>query len=203
MTIKRMLLLLSAMAAFVAFAAPAAQASGQFWTGTGGPLGDETEAHTFEGSGFLSSSTGGLVTGPCEVHAHGFLWNGAEMGEGYIDSFEITATHEKPCKTNFTVSLNCVLATASSSASEANPWPVTLTTNGKVDISNVTFTNRYTGCEALGIPDNFPISAGGTATGTAENEEITFVNAGHLKKHLDGGAVTIDGSVEVPGIGTE
>lgn len=199
MTIKRILLLLSAMATFVVFAAPVAQASNQFWTSGGEKIGGEEEAVEVEGTGFLSSSTGGLTTGPCTVHTRGPIWNGPTMGEGLITAFTITATHEKPCPTNIPP---CVLATASSNASPTNALPATLTTNGLTHIAELKVTKRYTNCGAVGIPDNFPINLSGTVTGVFGEERINFVNAGDLEKE-GGGAWTINGSIEIPGIGTE
>jgi hypothetical protein len=196
MTIKRMLLLLSAMAAFAAFAAPAAQAE-VWWTEGGNTESGETlpgAANPTEITGtgqITSTSSSGLVSGPCETHSAGTAWNGSTMGEGAITSFTITT----PCATNIP---GCEVSTASTSATTVNPMGVTLTTTDTVDITNVTFTNHYQGasCGVAGVPTF--VSATGTVTGTLENSETEDGRMSvcvNLNNHTD------DLTVENPGSG--
>ncbi len=200
MTIKRMLLLLSAMAAFAAFVAPA-QAN-VFWTSDGNTeqgttLPNEEEPTVIQGRGpITSTSESGLVSGACNTSGSGMVWNGSEteMGEGQVTDFNITT----PCATNVP---SCTLVNATASAEPENAWPVTLTTTDTVDIYNVTFTNTYegAGCALAGVPHQ--VSATGTVTGTLENintridEQQPFYMAVrvNLNNHVDDMEVEVGG----------
>jgi hypothetical protein len=209
MTIKKMLLLVSAMAAIAAFTAPAAAQAAYWYTDhlPSGPetlLGNEEEALTVDGTGELSSTVTGVITGPAVVHFHGDIWNDftTQMGEGAITDFVITApvggipTNLPGCSAT---------ATNSTTDAEGNPleeWPITLSTPVEpgqpagVAISNVTFTNHYNHqCQTFGLPATAP--AAGTVTGSiaSGSDCIRFVNAGDLETENGLDTVAINGEV--------
>ncbi|HSK38779.1 MAG TPA: hypothetical protein VK943_03340 [Arenibaculum sp.] len=187
MTIKKMLLLLSAVAAFTAFAAPAAKAE-SWWTTDpgGGVLPGPGNPTTFTGTGDLST-TRGFTTGPAEVHVHGFLWNGPEHGEGVIVGLDITG----PVPTT----LPGCTAEATNNTEIGAEWSLTLETEAEsaIEIEDATFTNHYSQfCqETYKLPATVP--ATGDVTGTYNNETrcIEFVNDEGLAVEGTGGTAKI------------
>jgi len=196
MTIKRMLLLLSAMAAFVAFAAPAAQANPE-WYNEGVTI---AGSETVEASGPITSEAlGGAFKTPAEVDFHMFLSNPEGHAHGVIDEATITVA-EGGNPTNLP---GCSLVAGTTTASPENPWTVTTaTTDPEVTIDNVTFQNHYSsGCAAFGVPST--TAAAGQVTGTVEGECIVLNKSGDLKNEANAQPVTLTGEVCLPGITLE
>jgi len=178
MTLRKMLLFASMARAVVVFAAPAASAAQ--WYTSGEPdvaLSGEEEAHTVEGSGELSSEAG-FQHGPFETHLEGDLWNTGGVGAGQINTAEITT----PAPTSLP---GCTIITASTNASHATPWPVSLGAGGAVTIGSatdpMTFTLHYSSfCTATyGVPTFIPIA--GILTGQVVGECIAFNKSGDLR----------------------
>jgi hypothetical protein len=194
MTIKKMLLLVSAVAALVAFAAPAAAQAADWHTDPGGKkLGSEEEKQTFDGTGELSSTVTGVVTGPAVVHVHGNLWNGAH-GEGEVTEFKITVP-EGGIPTNLP-GCSATAATNSTEGEGGAIWPITMTKKEAIHIEEVTFTNHYNHqCQTFGLPATAP--AHGTATGSYTNATgcMDFVNAGSLTTEDGLDDVALNGEV--------
>jgi hypothetical protein len=206
MNVKKMLLLVSAVVALVAFAAPAAAQAAYWYTDPGeGLLGTEEEKLTFDGTGELSTTVTGVTIGPAVVHLHGDIWNDftTEMGEGAITDFVITA----PAGGIPTNLPGCTATTATNNTTDAegNPfeeWPITLSTpveEGKpagVAISNITYTDHFNHqCQTFGLPATLPVA--GTLTGSISSGSdcILFVAAGDLQTENGSDDVATNGEV--------
>lgn len=182
--IKKMLLVASAIAAFAAFAIPAAAQATEyheFYHHGGGTI---TEDTTIEGLAELTSVANGVfATGPAEVDIHGFVNNEEGMGVGVLDIVHATAP-ETGIPTNLP---GCVATSATTSTFEgtegrAEEYPLTIETPDVLVISNVTFTNHYNNVcqEKFGVPAT--VSATGSVTGTIISPECVEFNT--RKDHL-------------------
>ena len=201
MSLKKMLLLASMAFAAVAFMAPAVAQADEWYTDHPTeetiPLGIEKEV---EFTGELTSTSGGLRSGPCVVHVVVDVWNeefagGKVTGTGEVTSVKITT--EPHCETNVP---GCGIEEAFSNTEP--PWHFNVGPGTVIDIEGANFTNIYTeSCQAFGIPRE--VSAEGTLTGQAVNGEgevcIVFNNSGHMT-NLAGKPVTVDGEVCAPGL---
>jgi hypothetical protein len=194
MTIKKMLVLLGAAMALVAFAAPAVAQADQWYTDHEGQetlLGSSTaEADEVELTGSLKSTSGGLSVN-CTVHAIVDLWNENGAATGEVTSFTITAT---TCVTNVD-GLGCTIKNA---GAENLPWHVDVETGANgIIITEAGFFNEFTGtnCALVGIPTGVHISAAGDATGTWNTSThcIDFNESGDMEGAK--GEVLLDGSV--------
>jgi hypothetical protein len=179
MTIKKMLVLLGAAMALVAFAAPAMAQAEDKWSIEG-----ESEL-----TGTLTSTSGALAV-TCEVHAVVDFWN-ETTATAEVTSFVITAA---TCKTTVD-KFGCTIKTAGPIGA---PWHVDVATGeGGINITEAGFFNEFTGtnCALVGIPAGVALPATGDATGTWNNATscIDFNESGDLVGVK--GEVLLDGSV--------
>jgi hypothetical protein len=194
MTIKKMLVLLGAAMALVAFAAPAVAQADQWYTDHEGQetlLGGSTaEADEVELTGDLTSTSGGLAV-TCTVHAIVDLWNENGAATGEVTTFTITAPS---CKSNID-KFGCTIKNAGPIGLS---WHVDVETGeGGIVITEAGFFNEYTGanCALVGIPTGVQIPASGDATGTWNGTThcIDFNESGDLEGAK--GEVILDGSI--------
>lgn len=202
MSIKKMMLLASALAALVAFAAPAAASAHLEWYESGTPdvtLEGTATAH-FVGN-LQTSVPSGLVNESCPVTFVGKASNNANGAHAFIEEGNVST----PCPTNLSA-FGCEVAQVKFPALEeeggGGSWTLTTTTPDIVQIHEVTFTNVYTeACAAFGIEHE--VSAEGTVTGTLTNEAgpnkedcVDFNETGGLKTEtVPPEEVTIEGRV--------
>ena len=196
MTLKKMLLLASMAFAAVAFMAPAMAQADEWYTDHPTeetiPLGIEKEV---EFTGELNSTSGGLRSGPCEVHVVVDVWNeefagGKVTGTGEVTLYEITT--EPHCETNLP---GCGIEKTTSNTEV--PWHFNVGPGTAIDIEGANVRYVYTeACQAFGLPKE--VEAKGTLTGQAVNGEgevcIVFNNSGHMTNPL-GNPWTLDGEL--------
>lgn len=201
MTIKKMMLLASALAALVAFAAPAAASAHlQWYTDPGDTLLSGTADLHIVGNLSTSVPETGLENKSCPVTFTGTASNSGPGGaaHGVIESGSVSG----PCETNLSA-FGCNVESVTLNFG-ANGWTVTTETPDHVIIDNVTFTNHYSeACGAFEIPPAVP--AAGSVEGTltpepnANNEDcVVFEEAGGMAVETlsgPGPAVTLDGEV--------
>jgi hypothetical protein len=200
MTIKKMMLFASALAALVAFAAPAAASAHlQWYTDPGNVLLEgEEELHVV---GELSTSVpaSGLVNELCPVTFTGTASNTGPEGaaHGVLNGGNVNEGEE--CATNVSFA-GCNVEEATLNFGTSG-WTLTTSTPDHVTIDNATFTNFYTaGCAAFKIPHVVPAS--GSVEGTLTNNAgpngedcISFEESTGLAVEGGGPAVTLDGEV--------
>ena len=198
MSIKKMVLLASALAALVAFAAPAAASAHLEWYVSAEPedvtLTSPAEAH-FVGELQTSVPASGLVNEFCPVTFAGAASNNANGAHAFITEGSV----ETPCPTNLSA-FGCEVEEVTFNFGE-NGWTLTTTTPDIVEIHEVTFTNVYTPpCANFGVPHE--VSAKGTVTGTLTNEVgpkgedcVDFNEEGGLKLEANGANVRLEGQV--------
>ena len=190
---KKMLLLVGAAMALVAFSASVAQANQ--WYTDDLPSGPETLVGNSTANGDVvklagplktTNAAGTFVSGPCNTTAVVTLWNEKEQATGEVNSFEIFG----PCKTSIP---GCEIEEAS--ASTAFPWHIDVVED-ETNITGAGFANKYNdGCTGLGIPPGVPLGGKGTATGEFDTTThcIIFEHSGDLTGPL--GAVFIGGEI--------
>lgn len=201
---KKLMLLAMAVGALVAFAVPA-MASADKWvtdeTG-GGSIGTTTEtADEVEFTGALSSTSGPVTSGPCEVHALVDVWN-VNGTDATAEVTDFTITTRCPVTSPLPIiPPGCELAEASS---EGVPWHVDIDDETNVTITGANFTNVYDPLCTPPLPET--ATAEGDATGEFVNRTtggttegcIVFNNAGDLVTVPGGTPVTINGEVCAP-----
>jgi hypothetical protein len=185
MSFKKMMLLASALAALVAFAAPAAASAHLEWYVTETPedvtLTGEQALHV---EGELLTSVGapapfGVNQGPCQFTFTGTAFNGAEGAEAEIETGSSTVSPTNPCPSGFGAA--CSIENVGFGGF---PWHVSTETPDTVIIEEAEYTNTYSpGCTAL----PHEVTASGSLEGelttvrNANGEDcINFVNAGPL-----------------------
>lgn len=179
MTFKKIMLLASMAMAAVAFAAPAAQASPE-WFHNGVRVKGPGQAKVLHVTGKLSSEvieTGGFTSGPCEVTFEGEAWNENNMADGVITGGSI----QHICNTN---APGCTITPTL----ENFPWNITGTTvtdeENAIEITGAQFTNHYIGGAACPVPVS-TIMATGTATGIVEPDESGKNSCLDFENHID------------------
>lgn len=169
---SKLLMLVTAVLAAAALAAPAAQAE-EFWYQEPGEVlvGGESEAVEFEAVGEISTSVSGFATGPCEISTSGYLWNGPEGAEA-----EIVEGTGGECATNIP---GCF---AEKLTYHNQPWTFKALGKGKVAIEGMTVTHHYSPICLLWIFSK-TTSAAGTATVDKAFKPDCFVYfaEGHIK----------------------
>jgi hypothetical protein len=171
MMIKKMLMLLGAVMALVAFSAPGS-AQAEVWSAEGEEL----------LTGTLTNTTGGLnVT--CPVRAGVDFWNEPEA-TAEVTFFEIKYW---TCETNVEA-VGCEIQRA---GPIGLPWHVDVWA-GQINITEAGFFNEFTGanCGLVGIPTGVEIPASGNATGSWFSG-IQFFMSGDLEGAK--GPVTLEG----------
>jgi hypothetical protein len=202
MTIGK-LLLVGATSALVAFGPAVTAEAAPLWYLDPGEvqLGEEEEAGTVAGTGSLSWTVSGVVTGPAVSHVHGYSWNIPWTNSSFGFWSHVTITGNIP------TNLPGCAATVTTSATEGGEgreeeWSVSLTDPGEeggsagVEIGNATFTFDYNHqCQTFGLPAELEVS--GTMTGVYTNASgcIDFANAGDLKSESAGTAVAVNGEI--------
>lgn len=164
--LKRMILLASALAALVAFVAPAAAsaAAPEWYTDPGDvTLAGQEEIHIV---GNLTS-TAGFGSGPCAVTFTGVAENENGMAGGAVTAGNINNTES--CNTSLP---GCTFI-GHVNLNGTNSWPITgveITGEPGIEIREATFTNTYSSfCQSTyGVPAE--VSATGTATGIVTTE---------------------------------
>jgi hypothetical protein len=150
MTLQKMLkTAVAASALLVALALPAvAQAKGQAWTLEGKrlPVG-ESNGVWFEGTGDLSISAAGVVSGPCEVQTVGKAWNTQNRAKGSLYEVNLAG----PCLTNLP---SCEVAEVQTNANGESSWPIEISGTNEVELGNVGLIFTYEEiCEEMyGVP---------------------------------------------------
>jgi len=200
MTIKKMTLLVSALAALVAFAAPAAASAHlQWYTDPGNTL--LSGSHELHLAGELSTSIPetGFVEESCPVTFKGTASNSGteEAAAGVINEGSVNGGGE--CATNLS-GLGCNVNQVGLNFG-ANGWTLTTATPDHVAIDSITFTQHYSArCQELGIPAEVPTA--GSVEGTLTNNVgpngedcVSFEEAGGLAVEGGGPAVTLDGEL--------
>lgn len=166
--LKRMILLASALAALVAFVAPAAAsaAAPEWYTDPGDVTLAEGEEEAIHIVGELTS-TAGFESGPCAVTFTGVAENENGMAGGAITAGNIKNTES--CNTSLP---GCTFI-GHVNLNGTNSWPITgveITGEPGIEIREATFTNTYSEfCQTTyGVPAE--VSATGTATGIVTTE---------------------------------
>jgi opacity protein-like surface antigen len=190
---KKMLLLVGAAMALVAFSASAAQANQ--WYTDDVPGGEETlvgsttasgDHLTLEGELATTNAAGTFRSGPCETEATVTLWNENGQATGEVTTFNIFG----PCGTSVPgCNINEAITTTEF------PWHIDVVGDA-INITGAGFANKYNdGCTGLGIPPGVPLGGKGTATGEFNTTShcIEFNRGGDLVGPL--GEVFIDGEV--------
>jgi hypothetical protein len=182
MTLKKMLLLASAVMALVAFAAPAAASADQWHTDPGNVLvGGAAEPDHVTLTGNLKATQGGISLGSCATTLTAELWNESGVATGEAVSF--TFATGPGCVVKAGETTICNIENIEAGVGHIN-------TNGTaIDIENVFFLQHFSeGC-AIGEEGG----AFGTLTGTWEvgGHCIVFSNSGDLQNER--GPVTMDG----------
>jgi hypothetical protein len=170
MTIKKMLMLVGAAMALVAFSAPAAQAEvPEWWIHT--EAGEETlqgqeELHIAGNLSWTVKLPNGFnfQSGPCKVTFLGTAENVNGMAGGSVGAAGTTISN--PCPTNLP---GCGVEEVTTAGF---PWSITginVTGETGIEIATPTITNHYSaGCQALGLPKSFSVD--GVATGILTEE---------------------------------
>ena len=188
---KKMLLLVGAAMALVAFSASAAQAN-QWYTDEGetetivGASTTEGDELSLEGELAWTNKAGTFRAGPCETTAEVTLWNENGQATGEVNNFEIF----QPCNTSIP---GCQVQEAITST--PFPWHIDVFGDA-VNITGASFVNTYNdGCTALGLPPGVPLGGKGTTTGEFNTEShcLEFNQAGDLVGPL--GGTFIDGEI--------
>jgi hypothetical protein len=183
MTLKKMLLLASAVMALVAFAAPAAASADQWSTDPGGLIGGATEADHVTLTGNLTATQGPFSLGACATTATAELWNEGGVATGETISVHIATG--PGCLVKAGVTPICNIEEVVAGAGHIN------TSGTAIDIEEAFFVDFLNeGC-AIGEL----AGAEGTLTGTWEEGGhcIVFNNSGDLAN--EEGPVTVDGSL--------
>ena len=196
MSIKKMMLLASALSAIVAFAAPAAASAHLEWYTDPGnvTLTGTAQAH-FVGELQTSVPASGLVNEFCPVTFAGSASNNANGAHAFITEGSV----ETPCPTNLSA-FGCEVEEVTFNLGE-NGWTLTTTTPDIVQIHEVTFTNVNTApCAAFGLPHE--VSTAGTISGTLtaeagpEGEDcVDFNEEGGLKLEANNVNVRLEGQL--------
>ncbi len=200
MTIKKMLMFASAIAALVAFAVPAVASAAEWYVDPGGNVANKTTLNAdtnVTGTGRLSFTAGGLESGPCNVDFAATITNMGGNAKAVINSFTITT----PCPTNLSF-LGCEVESASNNTEEGAEWGVS-TEGDTATIEGVSFTNHYnSACQGLGVPAE--ATAEGNAVGEIETGTgcIKFENAGELESAVIGPG-ELNGQVCIGNMGTD
>jgi len=187
----RKALLIGIVFSAIVMAAPAAAQAGPEWYEVPETtIGNVTEAKEFNTEVIqLRFTFNGFVSGYCLLSAHGFVWNGEEMGNGAIDQF----FGNEECGTSVPF---CKVEKISSSASAEVPWNLTLVGANEVELQNITLTYHYTpGCKAfLGTTT---VSIAGNLSGPFNNGSqcIEYTAATGLKIELTEAPVKAEGAI--------
>jgi len=195
------MILTSALAALVAFAAPAAASAHLGWYESASP-----EDVTLEGNaelhlvGELATSTPtGFVEELCPVTFSGVASNTGPEGaaHGVLTGGNINGGGG--CETNLSP-FGCNVEEVSLNFG-ANGWTLTTATPDHVTIDNITLTNHWSAaCQAFGFPPT--VSTTGSIEGTLTNNAgpngedcVSFEEAEGLAVEGGGPAVTVDGEL--------
>lgn len=193
MSIKKLVLLASALAAMVAFAVPAvSSATVPQWYdhNTGSEPLEEGEERPLHIEGSLSSKTiAGPTSGPCNVTFTGVAENVAGMAAGRVTNGNINGTAA------------CAVpaipgCTFEGHVNFAKPWPITgvsVTNQTGIEIKEATFTNTYNAvCQAAGLPAT--VNASGTATGILTANSVNGESCATFNGHKDDMFVEVGGN---------
>jgi hypothetical protein len=201
MNMLKKMMLTSALAVLVAFAAPAAASAHLQWYESGEPdvlLEGEAELHL---AGELGTSipSMGFIEELCPVTFTATASNTGTEGaaHGALTGGNINEGGE--CATNLS-SFGCNVEAVSLNFG-TSAWTLTTATPDHVAIDNITITKHYSaGCQAFGFPSAVPTAGSleGTLTNNAgPNGEdcISFEEAEGLAIEGGGPAVTVDGEL--------
>lgn len=175
--LRKMLLVVSAMAALAAFAMPAA-AQAEEWH-VNGKAQTETKQTKF-GAG-ISETIFGFTVG-IEIYFYMSTDNISSTANGAVVSAE-----RFPQSTNLP---GCAVELATNSTEASETWPVMGTGEHGISISNIEVTNYYSsGCAKYGIPSETTHVGTLTATYNNETECLEMEKAGDLT--TTGGGVPV------------
>jgi hypothetical protein len=158
---RKMFLLAAAMAALVAFAAPAAaQADGPQWYAedTDEPL---SEPRHIALSGGIIGYSGHSFSWMCHVEASGYIWNEEGQGSGEIDQVMTESCGGGGCK-----------LTVTNNASAESPWSVGLASGGssgiQLNLGDIAMENTISNPETCGY---YSHQYQGTLTGSVVHDD--------------------------------
>lgn len=175
---RKLTLLIAAIAALGVMAVPAMAQAAPFWKVAGTKIGATPVAVSLSGSLTYTApaAAGGIELGPCSVTGSGTIHNSATVGEDEITSFTIHA----PCPTSIP---GCEIAGAATNA-EAG-WPSVLGVGPTDTIGSesnpVAFVDVFAeseACASVGLAGE-EVGAAGVVTGSFNNttHSVVFSNA--------------------------